>query len=439
MLALPHSVEAEREVLSAVFIDPACLGLIAEHLTAADFYVERHALVFEAMQAAHQRNGTVDLVTLRQELRDRGVWEHIGGDMALGALQESAGTTANLARYCEIVKKKAQLRALINAAGIIQASCHGKVESFEVLVGEAEQRIREVGRGCERGCIMTAKEVVHAALERAYKAKEGDLSATGLKTGWRDVDALIGAIPPGLTILGAATKHGKSSLALQLATRIAGRGLGVVEWHGEMRPFQVGGRRIGTTAQINTKNLMEERNTGREEWDRAHRAAEKLSGLPILQIFETRLTASQICARLDRCIREQEKAGVTTVLAVLDHWHKVRLGSDPRRQRLDYQEEACELFSSWAKERAISLVLLAQPNKSGRSSGANGVPASEQIKGTGAITEEAELVLWGRRPCKHNANIPEDEYELHVVEQRQGPLGVARLIFNPQQMRFYDR
>jgi replicative DNA helicase len=435
-VALPHSVEAEREVLSAVFIDPAALGQIAELLTAADFYVERHGLIYEAMLSAHGRDGTVDFVILRQEMKDRGVWEQSGGDVALGALMDRAGTTSNLELYCRTVQEKAFLRRLIGAAQWIQAECHQPVDDLEVLIGQAEERLRQAGRGCHRGQAMTAEQVIDAALERAYRAKEGDLSATGLETGWRDVDALIGAIPAGLTIVAGATKHAKSSWALQLATRIAGRGHGVVEWHGEMRDFQVGGRRIGTTGRLDTKRFMEARDADRDSWDRAHRAAEKLRGLPIMADFEPGLTANQVCTRFDSCLRELEKAGVKGRLTVVDHFDKLRHGDDLRRQEHEHQARSCATFANWAKVRGLSLLLLAQPTKAGRQSG---TPESSWIKGTGAVSEEAELVLWVRRPCKLNPQVPEDEFEVHVVEQRQGPLGLARLLFHPQQMRFYDR
>ena len=117
---LPHSTEAEREVLAAVFIDTGALDLITEHLTSSDFYHERHQLVFEAMARLQERNGSVDFVTLNQELKDSGHWEKSGGAQTLATLLDRAGTTSNLVHYCQIVAQKATLRNMIDAARAIE-------------------------------------------------------------------------------------------------------------------------------------------------------------------------------------------------------------------------------------------------------------------------------------------------------------------------------
>ena len=94
-LSLPHSIEAEREVLSAVFVDSGSMDTLLEQLHVDDFYLERHGLIFESMRRLYEAQGTIDIVLLQQDLQDHGTWEKIGGAHSLAELLERAGYCLN--------------------------------------------------------------------------------------------------------------------------------------------------------------------------------------------------------------------------------------------------------------------------------------------------------------------------------------------------------
>lgn len=134
----PHSLDAEREVLAAAFCDAAAMTVIGSILAPQDFYSDRHRLVFEGFVSLRERGVAIDPVTLAQALKDRGTWERIGGVSALGNLLDRSGTVANLGHYCAIVRDKARLRRVIEAAKRIEVSAHEDMDDVSAFVQRAD-------------------------------------------------------------------------------------------------------------------------------------------------------------------------------------------------------------------------------------------------------------------------------------------------------------
>ena len=120
----PHSLEAERECLSAVFMSNSAMDTLAARLTAADLYLESHQHLYRGMLELHRRSTPIDVVTLQQELKDRGAYEKAGGARALGELLDRAGTAAHLPHYIGIVLEKATRRRVLLAAQALEVAAH---------------------------------------------------------------------------------------------------------------------------------------------------------------------------------------------------------------------------------------------------------------------------------------------------------------------------
>ncbi|MFT7580931.1 MAG: replicative DNA helicase, partial [Myxococcota bacterium] len=143
-LSLPHSLEAEREVLAAVLVDPASMDTLLETLRGDDFYYERNGMIFEAFSALHERSSSIDPVTVREALKDRGQWEKIGGARAIGELMDRSGTVAHVEHYCEIVRKKADIRRMIEVARTIETDGLQDIEDVEEFLDQAERSVFSV-------------------------------------------------------------------------------------------------------------------------------------------------------------------------------------------------------------------------------------------------------------------------------------------------------
>lgn len=135
----PHSLEAEREVLAAVFVDPRQAEHVVRALSAEAFFAERHRTLFRVVSALVERGVAVDIVTVSQALRDGGLSERVDA-RTIGELLDRSGTVTNLDHYVAIVRDKARLRRVIETAQAIESEAYGDVESVDEFVGRVEAR-----------------------------------------------------------------------------------------------------------------------------------------------------------------------------------------------------------------------------------------------------------------------------------------------------------
>lgn len=441
---LPWSPDAEREIIAAAFVDPRILDEIAEVLSPDDWYHTIHRRFYEALLTVWRRGdmstdggAALNPIRLWDELERNHGLDRGEAQKWFDGLSGLAGISAHALGHAQEVRKLALLRRLAETCQDIATEACELPDDVEVFAGQAEQRIREIAAGSRTGELRTIDQGALAAMDWIQAANEGDERARGLATGFRDLDHIIGGIPRGPTWLAGRSKHGKSALALQLATRVAARGHGVFIWSGEMREIQTAGRMIGRLARVDVKKMLEcSWQLTDDERFRVQEAAHRLSELPIICDYQTGLTAAQVCLRAQRAARELERRGFPLRLAVLDHFHRLNHeDADPRRRADQYMRRSSNYVTDWSKDRDQSTLILAQLNRGGR----GGAPKASDIRECGAAEEDAETILGVYRPVKDNPQTDPGLAEVHVLEQRQGDTGVARLAFDGPQMRFVDK
>lgn len=136
----PHSLEAEREVLSAVLVDPDAMGVLRASLRSEDFYFHRHQLLFGVLRELHERGTAIDVVTLQQGLKDRGQYDKVGGARGIGELLDRAGTVSNLEHYVGIVRDQARLRRIVETAQAVEVLARGDIADVGEFVGQVGSR-----------------------------------------------------------------------------------------------------------------------------------------------------------------------------------------------------------------------------------------------------------------------------------------------------------
>lgn len=202
--APPYSPEAELAVLGGMLIDPDGLVKAIELVGDADFYPERHRRLFRALTAIYQRNEAIDVVTVAEELKNGGDFEAVGGMQFLATLLDSVPTAANIEYHARIVREKATLRRLIEAAsGVIQEAYSAQGEVEEIL-DRAEQRIFQIAQTSDRKGFVWIKELLWPAMEQIELMSQNSSSITGVPTGFHDLDEMTAGFQKGELIIVAA-------------------------------------------------------------------------------------------------------------------------------------------------------------------------------------------------------------------------------------------
>ena len=218
----PWSNDAEQAVLGAMVLDQDAALKAAEILDDSMFYREGHRLLFRSMLSLTERGDVIDPVTLRDELSRRGDLDRAGGMEYIAALIDVVPTAANVDYHAKIVRDKAVLRRLVEAAtGIIQDVYEGHGTAGEVL-DNAEHRVFQVAQFRRAEEFIRIKELIWPTMERIEQLQSGSGSVTGVPSGFVDLDRLTAGFQRAdLVILAARPSMGKTALALNIVQHAA--------------------------------------------------------------------------------------------------------------------------------------------------------------------------------------------------------------------------
>jgi replicative DNA helicase len=432
-MTLPHSIEAEQEVLSAVFVDPTALDLLAEQIRQEDFFQEKHGLIFDTMTRVYERNGTLDFVTLRQELKDTNRWEKVGGTQTLGALLERSGTSTNVAHYCQIVRQKAILRRMIEAARTIETEGFTDQSDVASYLERAEQSVFSVLEERHSTELRPIRDVVRASIGEIEKAFDAEGSVTGLGTGFRDLDNITHGLQKGdLVILAARPAMGKTSLALNMASNAATlNGANVAIFSLEMPAEQLAMRMLAAQGRVDVSRMrggyLEDR-----DWTQLTEAADTLSRASIYMDDTPGLTVSNLRAK---CRRLHRREGLDFVM--VDYLQL--MGSQGNERSREQEISAISrALKHLAKELSIPVLALSQLNR-GVESRTDKRPLMSDLRESGAIEQDADIIMFIYRDEVYNQNVEETQRgvaEVIISKHRNGPTGTVNLKFWKTYTRF---
>ena len=429
----PHSLDAEREVLAAAFADRAAMDTLTEGLRAEDFYFERHQIVFATMLELHERDIAIDPVTLQQALKDRGLYDKIGGIRALGDLLERSGTVANLEHYCAIVREKAVLRRMVEAARRIEVAGLQEVPNVEEFLDEAERGVFAVLEERANTDLRPIAEVVSAAIEQIAAAFDSEGDVTGIGTGFRDWDKLSHGLQRGdLVIVAARPAMGKTSFVLNVASQAALKfNASVAFFSLEMPAEQLAQRLLSAEARIDLSRLRGGY-IAEDEWPRLTEAADRVSKARVHMDDAPGATPTQIRAK---CRRLKRKFGLD--LVIIDYLQLMNAGvhQGSREQEISYISRS---LKGLAKDLMCPVIALSQLNR-GLESRSDKRPMLSDLRESGAIEQDADMICFIYREEVYSKDVPEDQRgiaELIIGKHRNGPTGTVKLKFFGAHTRF---
>jgi replicative DNA helicase len=431
----PHSLEAEREVLAAVFIDPNAMDALSESLRAEDFYYERHQILFQTLIDLHERSTAIDLVTTQQALKDRGVYDKVGGARTLGELLDRSGTVTNIEHYCEIVRQKAVLRRMVDAARSIETAGLQDVSDVEEFLDEAERQVFAVLENRANTNLRPISEVVGTALDQIQAAFDSEGDVTGVGTGFRDWDSLTHGLQRGdLVILAARPAMGKTSFVLNVAVNSALKyNATVAVFSLEMPAEQLAQRLLSCEARIDLSRLRGGY-LNEDEWPRLVQASDELARTKIFLDDLPGASPAQIRAKCRRLKRQQN--GID--LVIIDYLQLMGAGMKmgSREQEISYISRS---LKGLAKDLQCPVIALSQLNRS-LESRTDKRPMMSDLRESGAIEQDADMICFiYREEVYSKKDTPEDQLgiaELIVGKHRNGPTGTVRLKFWNSWTRF---
>jgi replicative DNA helicase len=430
---LPHSVEAEAALLSAVLLDNRTLPEILEVLVPEDFYRQAHALIFSAMTTLFDKNEPVDLVTVYSRLEAEGQLERCGGAGCLARLVDAAPAAVNAAHYARIVHDKALIRGLIAAGYEIAARCLDGGGDVDTLIDHSESALFDVTHRRIRSAFTAIGRINAANVEKIRYWHDHKSLVRGIPTGFGTFDRLThGLQGSDLVILAARPAMGKTALALNMARNVAvNAGIPVAVFSLEMAKEQLSLRLLCADARLNA-GLVRDGFMSREDWERLQRATKRLAAAPLMIDDSAELTVTQIRAKARRLQMERGLG-----LAVVDYLQLIKSPVHLDRRDLEISEISRSL-KALAKELNIPVIALSQLNRE-LEKRSNKRPRLSDLRESGSLEQDADLVVFiHREEVYQDPPAPGTEglAELILAKHRNGPTGVVKLAFLKAFTRF---
>ena len=431
---LPSNLDAERSILGAVLLDNNALNTAIESLKAEDFFLPQHRHVFTQMIALADAQQAIDLVTLTEELHRRGELEASGGAPYLASLVDGVPRVSNVEHYARIVKEKAILRNLIHATHSIQQRALEGEEGADAILDNAESSIFALAEDRVKAGLLPIKDIVRDNFDRLEKIFREGKSITGISTGYGELDKLLSGLQPSeLIILAARPSQGKTALALNLAENIGIRGgLPVAVFSLEMSKESLLQRLVASVAQVDA-NKFRSGHLSREDWKRMTEALSKIASSPLWVDDAGSTSVLEIGAKARRLKRDKGLA-----LLVIDYLQLIT----GRGRFNSRQEEVASIsrgLKGLAKELQIPVLVLSQltraPERDERG------PQLSDLRESGAIEQDADVVMFIYRPNFFNLNASPEERDMAdilIAKQRNGPTDKVKFVFRSRLTRFEE-
>jgi replicative DNA helicase len=433
---LPHNLDAERSILGAILLDNHALNAAVERLRAEDFFLPQHRHIFERMIDLGEHQQGIDFVTVTEDLMRMGQLEAAGGTAYVSQLTEGMPRVSNVEHYARIVKEKSVLRNLAYQASAIQERALAAGDDADIILDQAESAIFQLAEDRVRAGLIGVKELVRDGYERLEKIFSEGRRITGLSTGYSFLDnETAGLQPSELIILAARPSMGKTALALNIAENVAVRNREPVAIFSlEMSKESLLLRMLASQSRVDAHKFR----TGhmnRDDWGRITQSLGELGEAPIWIDDSASSTVLEMGAKARRLKRDR---GLS--LMIVDYLQLVVPTTS--RRASNRQEEVASMsraLKGLAKELKVPILVLSQltraPEREERK------PQLADLRESGAIEQDADVVLFINRPNFYKTDIPDEERaksELIIAKQRNGPTGSLNFVFLARHTRFEE-
>jgi len=431
----PHSLEAEMSVLGAMLLAPEATGIAIQYLDADCFYRPQHRALFAAVVKLYDQAKPVDLVILREALRASGQLEEVGGDSYLVTLADSVPSLANAEYYAKVVKEKALLRGLIQAAAEIIRDAQQQSGPVDDILDRCEKRIFAVA---EKKIVNQAQDV-RTILSQLIQVLDfqGGRAITGVPTGLHDLDDRTRGLQPGeMIVLAARPSVGKSALALNIAEHVAcDTRMPVAFFSLEMSKEELVLRLLSSRARVDGQRLRKgvlsdaEATRVKDACDYLYKTPLYIDDTAALRVLDLRAKARRLCQRHD------------IKLIVVDYLQLMTSpGSESRQVEVSNISRGLKAL---ARELGMPVLAVAQLRRPAPNQPREGVvPQLSDLRESGAIEQDADVVLMlDREATRLKFGTPEYEAvankaELYIAKQRNGPTGLVNLTWIREYTRF---
>jgi len=435
----PQAIDMEEAVLGAIMLEKEAVITVLDILKPESFYKDAHRKIFKAILDLNLREYPVDLYTVTEELRAHQELDSVGGPVYLTQLTSKIVSAANVDYHSRIVAQKYIQRELIRVSSEIQTRSFDDTYDVTELLDYSENELFQIAEGNIKREVSPINVVIKEAIAEIEKAGKREDALVGTPSGFTKLDRLTsGWQKSELIIIAARPSMGKTALALSMARNMSiDHGKNVAIFSCEMSSIQLVNRLIIAETDIPGDKIRNGR-LSEEEWKQLDTRIKKLVLAPIyiddtpaISIFELRAKCRRLMA--------QHKLDIVIV-----DYLQLMTGPDNAGSREQEVSNISRSLKSIAKELNVPIIALSQLNRSVEMRGGTKRPLLSDLRESGAIEQDADMVVFIHRQEKFGITAFEDGSstkgiaEIILAKNRNGPVDDVRLRFREEKAQFVD-
>lgn len=436
----PQDLDAEYAVVGALLIDKDAYAVVCEQLYPESFYDKRHQDIYAAVRDLSLREQPVDIITVHDQLAKNDKLDEAGGTAYLAELSSRVTSSANIVQHARIIQQKFLARQLISFSSVVSTKALDETVNVDDLMQEAEGSLFELSQRNMKKDYVQIDPVIRNAIEVIQKAAANKDGLTGVPSGYHKLDDLTsGWQASDLIIVAGRPAMGKTSFALSMAKNIAADFQTPMAFFSlEMSNVQLVNRLISNCCEIQGSKILNGQ-LQPDEWERLDKRMNSLLGSPLYIDDTPGLSVFELRTKARRLVREH---GVKMIM--IDYLQLMNANGMRFSSRQEEVSTISRSLKGLAKELDIPIIALSQLNR--------GVEARDGIEGkrpqlsdlreSGAIEQDADMVLFVHRPEYYRIYQDESGRDLHgmaqiiIAKHRKGATGDVLLTFRGEFTRF---
>ncbi|MDO8493540.1 MAG: replicative DNA helicase [bacterium] len=428
----PQNLDAEKALLGAIMMRPQSIHDISDILQKDAFYSEKHKIIYATMLELLAKNEPIDMVVLSAKLKEKKLLDNIGGASYLTQLVTTVPSTNNVEHYARLIQKSSTLRNLIEAADHISNLGYGEADEVDQVIDAAEKKIFNIGNASIRSKFVDIGSTLEEAWTRLDRLHHSKNEVRGVKTGFHQLDnKLAGLQKSDLIILAARPSMGKTTLAMDIARNAALlNNIPVGIFSLEMSSQQLVDRMLAAESNVDAWKLRTGQIESDDEFSLIRDTLEKLSKAPLYIDDES---SNNIIRMKSVARRLKSEHGLG--LIVVDYLQLMH-PSKNYDSMVHQVTEISRALKGLARDLDVPVLALSQLSRAVEQRG--GEPRLSDLRDSGSIEQDADVVLFIHREDKQDKSAPAGISKIIIAKHRNGPTGEAELFFDQKRVSFMN-
>jgi replicative DNA helicase len=437
----PQAVELEEAILGALMLEKDSIIAVQDVLTGDAFYKETHRIIFKAIEELSNSLNPIDLFTVTEKLKQNGQLKVVGGASFLAGLTQKVGSAAHVEYHSKIVAQKYVQRELIRASTEIQRRSYDESVDVTELIDFAEGEIFGVSEGHVQRTVQDSGSILARTMEAIEEASKNEGAFSGVPSGFIGIDRVtLGWQASDLIIVAARPAMGKTAFTLSMARNMAiDHVVPVAFFSLEMSATQLMMRLIVAESGLDSKNVKSGQ-LSPEQWRHLEQSIKPFQNAPFYIDDTPALSINEFRSKARR-LRSHNNVG----LIIIDYIQLMTSAQDNRGNREQEVASISRTLKAIAKELNVPIIALSQLNRASELRGGSKKPQLSDLRESGAIEQDADIVAFIHRPDyygmkvdENNVPLPAGLAEFIIAKHRNGATDTVRLKFRKEQARFLD-